>query len=164
VKLQGILFDIDGTLVDSNEVHTDCWLEAFEHFGKTVDRDVMRHQIGKGGDLLVPDLLNAREMRTFGDELKEYRGNLYKKKYMKTVKPFPRASQSLRALHDRGIKLVFASSASPGEVEYHTQLLDAEDLIEGCKAVEAITRDFRSGGGAHWNRSAIHPRRRRHAV
>ena len=76
MKLQGLIFDIDGTLVDSNDHHARCWIEAFDHFGKRFDYDVVRHQIGKGGDLLVPDLLNAREMRRFGEQVKKYRGAL----------------------------------------------------------------------------------------
>ena len=51
-----MIFDVDGTLVDSNDLHTDCWVEAFAHFGKRIEWDVMRGQIGKGGDLLIPDL------------------------------------------------------------------------------------------------------------
>ena len=67
---QAILLDIDGTLVDSNDKHADCWVEAFAHFDKDVAWDVIRQQIGKGGDLLVPDTLNAREMREFAaDEI-----------------------------------------------------------------------------------------------
>ena len=131
MKLQAILFDIDGTLVDSNDIHTRCWIEAFAHFGKELEWDVVRHQIGKGGDLLVPDLLDAREMRKFGEKLKNFRGELYKNKYMATVKPFPRAKESMRAIHDRGVKLVLASSSNPDEVKYYTKLLDVGDLIEG---------------------------------
>ena len=66
VRLQGILVDIDGTLVDSNDAHARCWMEAFARFGKELGWDEVRSQMGKGGDLLVPDLLNAREMRRFG--------------------------------------------------------------------------------------------------
>lgn len=130
MHLQGILFDIDGTLVDSNEIHVRCWLEAFEKFGKTFEYDVIRHQIGKGGDLLVPDLLNAREMRRFGEDLKEYRGELFKKKYMKTVKPFPRIEETMRSIHARGIRFALASSSNPDEVEYYTDLLGVEDIVE----------------------------------
>jgi HAD superfamily hydrolase (TIGR01549 family) len=130
VRLKGILFDIDGTLVDSNDIHTDCWIAAFAHFGKKIERDVVRHQIGKGGDLLVPDLLNAREMQKFGEALKKYRGDLYKKEYMSRVEPFPRITENLRALHERGIKLALASSANPDEVKYYTGLLGVADLLE----------------------------------
>jgi phosphoglycolate phosphatase-like HAD superfamily hydrolase len=131
VKLKGILFDVDGTLVDSNDAHAQCWLEAFAEFGKDFDYHVMRHQMGKGGDLLVPDLLNAREMRTMGEKVKKLRGRLFKKKYLENLKPFPGVKDCLKELHGRGIKLAFASSANPDEVEYYTQLLEAEDLLEG---------------------------------
>lgn len=130
MRLQGILFDIDGTLVDSNDGHARCWLEAFQKYGKTLDYDLVRHQIGKGGDLLVPDLLNAREMRTFGEDLKKYRAELYKSKYMNEVRPFPGVVESLRSLHDRRIPFAFASSANPEEVKYYTALLGVEDLVE----------------------------------
>jgi HAD superfamily hydrolase (TIGR01549 family) len=131
VLLRAIIFDIDGTLVDSNELHIDCWLEAFAHFGKKIGRDVMRHQIGKGGDLLVPDLLNAKEMRKFGEPLKKYRGELYKTKYMPEAKPFPEARPALETLHERGIKLALGSSSNAEEVQYYTQLLGVGELLEG---------------------------------
>ena len=131
-----MLLDIDGTLVDSNDKHTDCWVEAFAHFGKHVEWRDIRLQIGKGGDLLVPDTLNAREMRTFGEEVKKYRGELWKRRYMETVQPFPHARESIRALHDRGIKLAFASSSNPDEVEYYVDLLGARELLEGSTSKE----------------------------
>ena len=127
-----MLLDIDGTLVDSNDKHVDCWVEAFAHFGKKVERNVIREQIGKGGDLLVPDTLNAREMRAFGEELKEYRGELWKRKLMKTVEPFPGAVEAVRAIHGRGVKLALASSSNPDEVEYYVELLGVGDLLEGA--------------------------------
>jgi len=131
-----MLLDIDGTLVDSNDKHADCWVEAFAHFGKRVEWRDVRAQIGKGGDLLVPDTLNAREMRTFGEALKEYRGELWKGRYMKTVQPFPHAREAIHRLHDRGIKLAFASSSNPDEVEYYVELLGAAGLLEGSTSKE----------------------------
>jgi HAD superfamily hydrolase (TIGR01549 family) len=133
---QAFLLDIDGTLVDSNDKHAHCWIDAFAHFGKTVEWDVIRQQIGKGGDLLVPDTLNAREMRRYGEELKEYRGSLWKEQYMSSVQPFPGVVESIRALHARGIKLAFASSSNPDEVEYYVDLLGVGDLLEGTTSTE----------------------------
>lgn len=133
---QAMLLDIDGTLVDSNDKHTHCWVEAFARFGKEVPWSVIRGQIGKGGDLLVPDVLNAREMRRFGEPLKEYRGELWKEKYMKTVEPFPGAVESIRAIHARGVKLALASSSNPDEVEYYVGLLGVDDLLEGATSKE----------------------------
>ena len=131
MNLKGLIFDIDGTLVDSNDIHTECWLEAFEHFGKSIPYDVMRGQMGKGGDILVPDMLNAREMREFGEKLKKYRPELFKKKYMERVKPFPRIRELFEELSERGIKLALASSSNKDEVSYYTRLLGVGDLLEG---------------------------------
>src|SRR5438034_3697514 len=127
--LQSAIFDIDGTLVDSNEAHVHCWIEAFARFGKELERDEVHQQIGKGGDLLVPDLLNAREMRRFGESVKRYRTNLWKDKYMPRVEPFRGARGVLEALHARGVKLALASSSSEEEVEYYTQLLGVGPLL-----------------------------------
>jgi len=126
-----MVFAVDVTFVDSNDLHTDCWVEAFAHFGKRIARDVMRAQIGKGGDLLVPDLCNAREMQRFGEALKQYRSELYKEKYMPRVRPFPRVRELFKELRRRGIRLALASSANPEEVEYTTQLLGVGELLEG---------------------------------
>ncbi len=136
MHLKAILLDIDGTLVDSNDKHADCWVEAFAHFDKEVDWNVIRQQIGKGGDLLVPDTLNAREMRKFGERLQKYRGELWKKKYMESVQPFPGVKESIRALAGKGIKLAFASSSNPDEVEYYVELLGVGDLLEGTTSKE----------------------------
>jgi phosphoglycolate phosphatase-like HAD superfamily hydrolase len=127
--LQAVLFDLDGTLVDSNDFHVRCWIEAFRKFGKRFDYDVVHEQIGKGGDLLVPDLLNAREMRRFGEKVKEYRTELWKREFMPRVEPFPAARDVLESLHARGVKLALASSSNADEVEYYTQLLGVGDLL-----------------------------------
>jgi phosphoglycolate phosphatase-like HAD superfamily hydrolase len=131
MPLEAILFDVDGTLVDSNDIHTRCWIEAFEHFGKALTWDEVRHQIGKGGDLLVPDLLSAREMQRFGDEVQEYRSTLFKERYLPLVKPFPGVKELFGVLRGRGVELALASSSDPEEVEYYTGLLGVGDLIEG---------------------------------
>ena len=131
MQLAAVLLDIDGTLIDSNDKHAKCWVEAFAHFGKSVAWEEVRMQIGKGGDLLVPDTLNAREMREFGEELGEFRGDLWKRRYMKTVEPFPGVVEAMRAMRDRGIKIALASSSNPNEVEYYVELLGVADLLEG---------------------------------
>lgn len=136
MNLQGILFDIDGTLIDSNDIHCRAWLEAFEHFDRPQPWELMRGQIGKGGDLLVPDLLNARDMRKFGEELKKHRGELFKKKYMKTIEPFPRVKEMFEELRGRGVKLALASSSNPDEVDYYTGLLGVGDLVAGTTSKE----------------------------
>lgn len=124
------IFDIDGTLVDSNDIHTTAWQEAFLEFGKKIEYGSIREMIGKGGDLLVPDLLNAREMQAVGDKIKSFRKKLFKKKYMKAVEPFPGVREAFEILRDEGAKIALASSAEPSEVEYYIELLGVGDLID----------------------------------
>ena len=131
VRLQGLIFDIDGTLVDTNDLHAQCWQEAFAKFGKKIEYEVIRNQIGKGGDLLVPDLLNAREMRKSGKKVKDYRTQLYKEKYMPKARPFPRIRELFEELRKREVKIALASSSNPDEVAYYTKLLGVGDLLEG---------------------------------
>ncbi|MEO8033658.1 MAG: HAD family phosphatase [Acidobacteriota bacterium] len=129
MRLEALLFDIDGTLIDSNDLHAQCWLEAFSNHGKEFAYDVIRNEMGKGGDLLVPDLLNAREMRDLGEEIRKDRDRLFKEKYQPQIRPFPGVRQCFEALHGRGLKLALASSGSGEEVEYYTGLLGVGDLL-----------------------------------
>jgi HAD superfamily hydrolase (TIGR01509 family) len=129
MHLQAVLFDIDGTLVDSNDLHVRCWIEAFGELGVRFDFEEIRHQIGKGGDLLVPDMLNARQMRRFGEKIKELRTEIWKHEYMPRVRPFPGTRKMLESLHARGVKLALASSSNEDEVEYYTQLLGVGELL-----------------------------------
>lgn len=130
MKLKAIIFDIDGTLVDSNDLHAKAWQQAFAKFGKDVPREEIRGQIGKGGDLLVPDLLNGKEMRSFGDELRDYRKKLFVDEFIEQVKPFPGAGDVVRALAEKGFKIALASSAEEDEVDHYRKLLGVEQFID----------------------------------
>ena len=70
------IFDIDGTLVDSNELHVDSWDCAFRRFGKQFPREKLRAQIGKGSDQYLPEFLTPDEIDRFGKELDDYRSDL----------------------------------------------------------------------------------------
>src|SRR5207244_9843248 len=108
-----------------------CWIEAFDRFGKHFEFEEIHQHIGKGGDLLVPDVLSAKEMRRFGEEVKKFRTDLYKRDYMTKVRPFPGVRAFFEALRKSGMKLALASSPNPDEVQYYTRLLGVSDLIEG---------------------------------
>jgi HAD superfamily hydrolase (TIGR01549 family) len=127
-----VILDVDGTLVDSNELHAKAWQESFAYFGKELEMDQIMVHIGKGGDLLVPDLLNAREMQEFARELKEYRKNLFRERYLDSVRPFPGISETLRRLREKDLRLILATSSDPPEVKHFIELLGIEELIEGA--------------------------------
>jgi beta-phosphoglucomutase-like phosphatase (HAD superfamily) len=114
----GYIFDIDGTLVDSNDAHAHAWQDAFREFGKDIPYDVMRNQIGKGGDLLVPDLLSAREMRKFGEKLRKFRKKHYQRNYLPHIKTFPGVRRQFEIIRQRKAKIVLASSSDRDEVQH----------------------------------------------
>src|SRR5437773_12417925 len=87
-KPHALIFDIDGTLVDSNELHVDAWNRAFRHFGKEFPREALRAQIGKGSDQYLPEFLTPEEIKRFGKELDEYWSEVFRKEYLPKVRLF----------------------------------------------------------------------------
>jgi HAD superfamily hydrolase (TIGR01509 family) len=123
------LFDVDGTLVDTNDLHAAAWREAFLHFGLDKPVDEIRWQIGKGGDNLIPALFpGLPEARR--DEIEDFRSDLFKRCYLPRATPFP----GVRALFERlvgdGVRIVLASSSNAQEVDFYLSLIGCADLVE----------------------------------
>jgi phosphoglycolate phosphatase-like HAD superfamily hydrolase len=93
---QAAIFDIDGTLVDSVDLHASAWQEALVKFGHDVAFEQVRRQIGKGGDQLIPVFLSDAEQKDHGHEMEEWRGNLFRAKYLPLVRPFSAVPELLR--------------------------------------------------------------------
>ncbi len=120
----GVLFDLDGTLVDTNYLHTVAWARALADAGEWAPMNAIHRLIGMGGDQLVVELLghpcpaasDARAERY--EELKA------------EVRPFPGAVDLLRKVHEQGLAVVIASSAPRDELDEMLDLLDARDAID----------------------------------
>lgn len=128
--INAVIFDLDGTLVDSNDLHVEAWRETFLHFGKEILCADLRRQIGKGGDNYLPEFLNAPEMREIGPEVEAFRGDLFKRKYLSRVRPFPRVRELFERLRNDGKKIALASSGMADEVEHYQKLLGIEALVD----------------------------------
>lgn len=128
-RLTTLLFDIDGTLVDSNDFHVSAWQRVFRDAGHDFPREMIHAHVGKGGDNLVPSLLpdldEAEQQR-----LADGHGPLYRGEYMGQVKPFPGARDLLRKAHDGGFAVALATSANRAELNHYVELLGARDLID----------------------------------
>jgi phosphoglycolate phosphatase-like HAD superfamily hydrolase len=80
MTINAVIFDIDGTLIDSVDLHAEAWREALRQFGHDIAYDKVRRQIGKGGDQLMAALLAKSELEQDGKEIERYRSELFKEK------------------------------------------------------------------------------------
>src|ERR1051325_11737859 len=105
VAMLAFIFDIDGTLVDSNELHVDSWDRAFRRFGKQFSREQLCAQIGKGSDQYLPEFLTPDEIKRFGKKLDEYRSELFRKEYLPKVQPFPKVHELFERIDRKSTRL-----------------------------------------------------------
>jgi HAD superfamily hydrolase (TIGR01549 family) len=128
--INAVIFDIDGTLVDSVDLHAEAWRDAFQKFGKTIPFAEIRRQIGKGADQLLPVFWSQEELAKFGKELEEYRSELFKKDYLPRVKAFPKVRQLFERIRLDRKHIVLASSAKGEELDSYKKIARIEDLVE----------------------------------
>jgi HAD superfamily hydrolase (TIGR01509 family) len=127
---QAAIFDVDGTLVDSVDLHARAWQEALEHFGHRVTFEQARSQIGKGGDQLIPVFLSEAEQRDHGTKMEEWRGKQFKSKYLPLVRAFSAVPELLRRVREAGLKVAVASSAKTSELEAYLEIACVRDLVD----------------------------------
>lgn len=128
--IEAVIFDIDGTLVDSVDLHAKAWQMAFDKFGKKISYGAIRRQIGKGADQLLPVFLSKDELNQFGDELNGYRSKLFKQEYLPTVKSFARVRDLFERIKQDGRQIALASSAKDDELEVYKKIARIADLTE----------------------------------
>ncbi|MDX2214796.1 MAG: HAD family hydrolase [Oculatellaceae cyanobacterium bins.114] len=137
MALQGLLLDVDGTLVLSNDAHAQAWVEAFAKYGYDIDFDTVRSMIGMGGDRIIPQLVpGLNDEEGIGKAITDYRKQLVLEKFVPQLTPANGSRALLQKMQTLGLKLVVASSASNEELGALLKAAQVEDLIE-----EATTSD-----------------------
>ncbi len=129
--ITAVVFDVDGTLVDSVDLHAQAWQETFKKYGKDIPFQDVRGQIGKGGDQLLPVFFSKEELDEFGEKMEKERGRLFQTKYLPQVKAFPQVRELFEHVKRDNKKIVLASSAVKEELEHFKKLLNISDLLEG---------------------------------
>lgn len=137
---RGVIFDIDGTLVDSNRAHAESWAETLRSFGYAVSADEVQPLIGMGGDKLLPRLIGVDIESDAGKQYSEHRTRLFFEKYFPGLRAFPGVRALAQRLHDEGHVLVVASSASEEELEKLLGLADIRDLLTDATSSDDAER------------------------
>src|SRR5579872_1515707 len=127
--IRGVILDVDGTLVDSNDAHAHSWVEAMAESGYAVPFEKVRPLIGMGGDKVLPETIGVDNSSPEGQKISKRRGEIFKKRYLSQVRPFPHAQDLLNRMRERGLKLAIASSAKPDELKDLLKIVGAADLI-----------------------------------
>ncbi|HJE23583.1 MAG TPA: HAD family hydrolase [Methylorubrum populi] len=129
-RIKAVVFDIDGTLLDSVDLHARAWVEAFAHFGIRTEEAAVRRQIGKGGDQLLPVFVDEARLAREGEAIEAYRSDLFKRRYLAQTKPFPGVQSLLSHVRDAGQTVALASSGKASEVENYQKILGITDLVD----------------------------------
>jgi HAD superfamily hydrolase (TIGR01509 family) len=128
----GVLFDVDGTLVDTNYLHTLAWWRAFRDAGEWVPMNAIHRLVGMGGDHLVEELLGHDCPQAVAARPVHY------KELVGDAKAFPRAGELLHRLHDLGVTVVLATSAPAAELETLLGILGATDAIDAQTTADDV--------------------------
>jgi phosphoglycolate phosphatase-like HAD superfamily hydrolase len=138
--VRGVILDVDGTLVDSNDAHAQAWVEALAEAGHEVPFGRVRRLIGMGGDNLLPELIGLEEDTPKGQRLSTRRGEIFKDRYLRTLRAFPGTRGLLDRMRADGLDLVVASSAQADELEALLDVAEAKELLEDTTSSGDVAR------------------------
>src|SRR5687768_5614666 len=93
-----VLLDIDGTLIDSNDAHAHAWVETGTEFGYDIEYDHVRWLIGMGGDKVLPEVTGLEEESKEGEKILARRGELFRERYLPTLRPFEGTRELLQEM------------------------------------------------------------------
>jgi HAD superfamily hydrolase (TIGR01509 family) len=128
--VNAVLFDVDGTLVDSNDAHAHAWVLAFAEHGVDVDFAEVRRRIGMGGDKLMPQVSGIAEESPQGTAIAARRKQIFRERFLPTLRAFPDAGPLVAAIKARGLRAVAASSAKREELEPLLEIAGAGSLMD----------------------------------
>jgi HAD superfamily hydrolase (TIGR01549 family) len=128
--IKHFIFDIDGTLLDSNDFHAQAWVQAFDAYGIKIPFKSVRRFMGKGADQLLPEFLSRIEIKEIGKDLDKLSGEIFKRKYLAKVRPFPQVRALFKRIRQSGGRIALASSSDAEEVKKYEQIANIQDLVE----------------------------------
>ena len=128
--LRGVLLDVDGTLIDSNDAHAQSWADTFREFGLDIPVERVRPLIGKGGDKLLPELTGLDHESDAAVRMTERRKEIFDSGYLGQLRAFPGAQDLLARFKQSGLSLVIATSAGRSELNKLLEQTGLEELVD----------------------------------
>lgn len=129
-RLRGVLLDVDGTLIDSNDAHASAWLHALREHGFEVPFEWIRPLMGMGGDKLLPAVSGIAADSPAGKSIGRRRQQIFLDRYLPALEPFPGTRALLEYFLAHNLRLCVASSAQPDELRPLLERAGVADLIE----------------------------------
>ncbi|MDZ8028295.1 MAG: HAD family hydrolase [Nostoc sp. DedQUE11] len=130
MALEGVILDIDGTLVISNDVHANSWVEAFAAYDLEVPFEKVRPLMGMGGDQLIPKVVPELDGEDgTGKAIAKLRKQLLFDKYIPQITAANGSRNLILKMQKAGLHLVVASSASSEELEIMLKIAQVDDLL-----------------------------------
>jgi beta-phosphoglucomutase-like phosphatase (HAD superfamily) len=128
--LEGVIFDVDGTLVDSNDAHAESWVDTFAEAGYNVPFDVVRPLMGMGADKLLPKTIGVRNDSDQGKSLTSRRSEIFRQRYLPHLRPLRGSRALVLRVRSDGLKPMVATSAKDEELKELLKAAEVADLIE----------------------------------
>jgi HAD superfamily hydrolase (TIGR01509 family) len=138
--LQAVIFDVNGTLIDSNDLHAAAWQRAFRHFGYEMPYEQLRSQVGKGSDNYIPHFLSPEDYARVGKELAQYKTELFKRDYAFRITPFPGVRELFQKIRAENLRIALATSAKGDELDQYEHILKIEGLVDADTSKDDAAR------------------------
>jgi len=124
-----VIFDVDGTLVESNDQHARAWVDSLAEAGYDVPFERVRALIGKGGDKVLPELTGESDDSPRGRQVSARRSAIFREKYLPQVTGLPGARALVERLRDEGHQVGIATSAKEEELDTLLRVAHVQDLF-----------------------------------
>jgi len=126
----GVILDVDGTLVDSNDAHAEAWSASLKKNGYDVDAATVRPLMGMGGDKILPAVIDVEPDSISGRLVSDERLAVFLRNHLPLLRPTRGARHLLELLVERGHPVAVASSSGSEEITGLLRVAGVDDLLQ----------------------------------
>ncbi|WP_437581704.1 HAD family hydrolase [Sorangium sp. So ce887] len=140
VSVSAVIFGVDGTILDTVDLHAAAWQQAFGRFGREVSREKLRSHVGKGADQLLPVFLSPEEIGWIGAGIASLHDRIYERELLPGARVFPKVRELFERVAGDGRRIVLASSLPRRELDASTERAGVGDLVSWAVSADDAER------------------------